>query len=302
MHTFRHDGDIEPGWVHERLDRRGLGSKLPETFRALEAHWDKVAACVAVPRNKASCGTLDVFAQQLPGLLETRTQLSREIEYLRRLLYGQNLTVTLRDRRIAALTSDRNDTAPAREEEHMSGEVPNYQDMPSIDRLNAVIAERDIQITERDHRIAQRDRQITERERQVTERDLQIAERDRQISLSEKQIAGLTAALAERDLRLANAEAAAAARANELSSTGSTLSAREAEVAQLGATVRDSRRGVATVPAVDQLEGDGSDPLGQAPGEPRRRRADHPVREFRPPAAEPGAVRLGVREQAVCAA
>ena len=150
VHTFRHDGEIAPDWVHERLDRRGLGSKLPETFHALEAHWDKVAACVAVPRNKASRGMLDGFAQQLPGLLETRTQLSRETEYLRRLLYAQNLTVTRRDRRVAALTSDRSDSAPAHEEEHMSGEVPVYEDMPSIDRLSAVIAERDRQITERD--------------------------------------------------------------------------------------------------------------------------------------------------------
>jgi len=217
VHTFRHDGEIVPDWVLERLDRRGLGSKLPETFRALEAHWDKVAACVAVPRNKASRGMLDAFAQQLPGLLETRTQLARETEYLRRLLYAQNLTVTRRDRRIAALTSDRSDSAPAHEEEPMSGEVPVYEDMPSIDRLSAVIAERD---------------------RQISKRDRQITERDRQISASERQIADLTAALNERDLRLVNAEAAAAAHANELSGTSGTLRAREAEVARLGATVR----------------------------------------------------------------
>ena len=228
VHTFRHDGAIEPGWVHERLDRRGLGSRLPETFRAVEAHWDKVAAYIAVPRNKASCGMLDAFAQQLPGLLEARTQLSRESEYLRRLLYAQDLTVTQRDRRVAALTSERHDGAPAHEEEHkeehMSGGVPVYEDMAGIDRLSAVIAERD--------------RQISERDRQITERDRRIAERDRQISVSERQIADLTAALSERDLRLANAEAVAAARANEIAGAGSTLRAREAEVARLGATVR----------------------------------------------------------------
>ena len=209
VHTFRHDGEIEPGWFHQRLDQRGLGSELPETFRALDAHWDKVAACVSVARNKASSGMLDVFAQQLPGLLETRTQLARETEYLRRLLYAQNLTVTQRDRRIAALTSDRNDGGPAQEEVPMS-EVPGYEDMPSIDRLSAVVAER----------------------------DRQISERDRQILLRDRQIADLTAALSERELRLANAEAEAAARANVLSGTDSTLRAREAEVARLGATVR----------------------------------------------------------------
>jgi Polysaccharide pyruvyl transferase/2OG-Fe(II) oxygenase superfamily len=203
VHTFRHDGDFEPGWFHQRLDRRGLGSKLPETFRALDAHWDKVAACVSVARNKPSFGMLDVFAQQLPGLLETRTQLTRETEYLRRLLYTQNLTVTQRDRRIAALTSDHNDGIPAHEEEPMSGEVPVHEDMPSIDRLSAV-----------------------------------ITERDRQISARDKQIADLTAAINERDLRLAHAEAAAAARANELSGASSTLRARDAEVARLAATVR----------------------------------------------------------------
>ena len=105
VHTFGHDGDIGPEWFQERLDRRGLGSEMAETLRALQVHWDRVAASVSAPRAR-TMGALDEFAQQLPVLLEARAQLSREGEYLRRLLYLHSLTVTRRDRRVARLTSD----------------------------------------------------------------------------------------------------------------------------------------------------------------------------------------------------
>jgi SM-20-related protein len=200
VHTFGHDGEIAPEWFHERLDRHGFGSKMPETLRALQVHWDRVAACVSAPRTR-TFGMLDEFAQQLPTLLEARAQLSRESEYLRRLLYAQSLTVTRRDRSVARLTSGC--PAPAHEGEPMSIEVPTFDEMPSIDRISAL-----------------------------------VAERDRQISVRDQQIADLTAALRERDLRLAQVEAAAGAGASELSETRTTLSARDAEVARLTATVR----------------------------------------------------------------
>jgi hypothetical protein len=81
VHTFGHDGDIGPEWFQERLDRRGLGSEMAETLRALQVHWDRVAASVSAPRGR-TMGALDEFAQQLPVLLEARAQLSREGELL----------------------------------------------------------------------------------------------------------------------------------------------------------------------------------------------------------------------------
>ena len=238
----------------------------------LRAHWDKVAACIAV-RNKASCGMLDAFAQQLPGLLEARTQLAREPNICADLLYTESLTVTQRDRRGRQLTSESHDSAPrTRKSTTCPVECPSTKTATGIDRLSAVIAERD--------------RQISERDRQITERDRRIAERDRQISVSERQIADLTAALSERDLRLANAEAAAARRTRSRVPAASPARATRSR----GSAPRCPRRGAAAVPAVDQLEGDGLRSAGPSAWVKAVAPADRSSFELRPPAAEPGAL------------
>ena len=72
VRRFPDEGDIDPVWFEQQLARRGPGTMLPEAFRALDVHWDTIAACFSTSHRSAPASDVfGAFAQRLPGLLET---------------------------------------------------------------------------------------------------------------------------------------------------------------------------------------------------------------------------------------
>jgi Polysaccharide pyruvyl transferase/2OG-Fe(II) oxygenase superfamily len=218
VNAFSVNGEINPDWFKQRLNLRGPDPAFAGIFQALDTHWDKVAACFsALHRNQDAEDIFGMFAQRLPGLLEKEA----ECGGLRRALNGQYITVSKRDRSIAARYKPPDDAVEGKGDimPDTMDRAPNGAAASASEPVSegAIIAERDRQITLRDTTISIRDRKLAELTARLDERDRQLAEltttRDElkrytvqleaAVQAREADVATLTMAVVERDHRLA---------------------------------------------------------------------------------------------------
>lgn len=102
VYPFPDDGDIDPIWFEQTLARRGPGPVLPEAFRALDVHWDTVAACFSTShKGTQTSDVFGAFAQRLPGLLETEARSAYELQSLRETADRLTATIAERDQQIS---------------------------------------------------------------------------------------------------------------------------------------------------------------------------------------------------------